>query len=62
MTTNYFMPTNDSGKADLLDHFSSALPRYAAALDVSAVDLVALKADADAFSLHFTCANRCIGL
>ena len=54
MTTNYFMPSTDSGKADLLDHFSSALPRYATLLDVSAVDIAALKADAEAFryALH----------
>jgi len=49
MTTNYFMPSTDSGKADLLDHLSSALPRYAALLDVSTVDVAALKVDADAF-------------
>ena len=54
MTTNYFMPSTDSGKADLLDHLSSTLPRYAALLDVSTVDIAALKADADAFryTLH----------
>ena len=26
MTTNYFMPTTDSGKADLLDHLAATLP------------------------------------
>ena len=54
MTTTYFMPSTDSGKADLLDHFSGAMPRYATLLDVSAVDMAALKADADAFryALH----------
>ena len=49
MTTNYFMPSTDGGKADLLEHLSSTLPRYAALLDVSAIDLAVLKADADAF-------------
>ena len=49
MTTTYFMPSTDSGKADLLDHFSGAISRYAPLLDVSAVDMAALKADAEAF-------------
>ena len=35
MTSNAFMPNTDSGKADLLDHAASILPRYAALLEVS---------------------------
>ena len=54
MTTNYFMPTTDNGKADLLEHLAATLPRYATLLDVSDADLAALKADADGFryTLH----------
>jgi len=54
MTINYFMPTTDNGKADMFDHFAAAMPRYAPLLDVSAVDVATLKADADAFryTLH----------
>ena len=49
MTTNYFMPTTDNGKADLLDHLAATLPHYAVLLDVSAADLASLGADAPAF-------------
>jgi len=28
MSTSYFMPTSDSGKADLLDHLASNLTHY----------------------------------
>ena len=49
MTTNYFMPTTDNGKADLLDHLAATLPHYAVLLEVSDADLASLKADAAAF-------------
>ena len=49
MASNYFMPTTDNGKADLLDHLAISLTRYASQLDISDVDLAGLKADADGF-------------
>jgi hypothetical protein len=49
MTTNTFMPSTDSGKADLLEHAASTLPHYAALLEVTNEDLVSLQADALAF-------------
>ena len=54
MATNSYMPTNDSGKADLLDHLATTLPHYAVLLDISEADLASLKADADSFryALH----------
>lgn len=49
MATTSYMPTDDSGKADLLDHLAATLPHYAELLEVSADAQAALKADADAF-------------
>jgi len=49
MMSNSFMPSTDSGKADLLDHAASILPHYIAILEVSNEDLASLQADAAAF-------------
>ncbi|MEI6145905.1 MAG: hypothetical protein D0531_04455 [Methylococcales bacterium] len=49
MTSNAFMPSTDSGKADLLDHVASILVNYASILEVTAEDLASLQADAHAF-------------
>jgi len=49
MTSNSFMPSTDSGKADLLDHAATTLPHYAAILEVTTEDLTSLQADALAF-------------
>jgi|GEM_PF-5100738 len=49
MTSNAFMPNTDSGKADLLDHVATILPRYAALLEVTNEYLADLQADALAF-------------
>jgi hypothetical protein len=49
MTNNSFMPSTDSGKADLLEHLTSTLPHYAALLEANNDDLVNLHADAVAF-------------
>ena len=39
MSTITFMPSTDSGKADLLNHLSTALPQYATLLNMTADDL-----------------------
>jgi len=49
MPTSSYMPKDDSGKADLLDHVAATLPKYAALLEISAEDLASLQADAVAF-------------
>ena len=49
MPTSSYMPKDDSGKADLLDHVAATLPKYAALLEISPEDLASLQADAVAF-------------
>jgi len=49
MTKNYYLPSDDSGKADLLEHFAAKLPQYAETLEVSAADLASAQADAAAW-------------
>lgn len=49
MATTGYMPTDDSGKADLLDHLATTLPRYAEVLGIAEDVLNSLKADAAAF-------------
>ena len=49
MPTSSYMPKDDSGKADLLDHVATTLPKYAALLEISAEDMASLQADAVAF-------------
>jgi hypothetical protein len=43
------MPNSDSGKADLLDHLAATLPHYIDILNITAEEVAAVKADADAF-------------
>lgn len=49
MAKNYYLPADDSGKADLLEHFAAKLPQYAKILEISAADLASAQADAAAF-------------
>ncbi len=37
MAKNYYLPSDDAGKADLLDQFTAKLPKYSATLEISAV-------------------------
>ncbi|MDD5035233.1 MAG: hypothetical protein PHE55_10775 [Methylococcaceae bacterium] len=46
MAKNYYLPKDDSGKADRLDHFAAKLPQYATLLEISAADVSAVQADA----------------
>ena len=54
MTASYYLPTDDAGKADFLDHLAATLPKYAGLLEISEADIFQLKADAAAFrhALH----------
>ena len=49
MPTSSYMPKDDGGKADLLDHVAATLPKYADLLNVSAEDLAFHQDDAVAF-------------
>ena len=49
MTTSSYMPNDDAGKADLLDHLAATLPKYAALLGLSDADLATRQADAASF-------------
>ena len=49
MTSNSYMPSTDSGKADLLDHVATTLPHYVTVLEVTNDDLASLQADALVF-------------
>jgi len=46
MPTSSYMPKDDNGKADLLDHVAATLPKYAALLDVTADEMTSHQADA----------------
>ena len=54
MATLSYMPNDDGGKADLLDHIAATAPRYTEILGLSPDDLAERQADADAFryTLH----------
>ena len=54
MTAIYYLPTDDTGKADFLDHLAATLPKYAGLLEISEADIATLKADAASFryTLH----------
>ena len=54
MTTSSYMPNDDAGKADLLDHLAATLPKYTALLSLSDTDLATRQADAASFryTLH----------
>ena len=57
MPTSSYMPKDDNGKADLLDHVAATLPKYAALLNVSAEDMASHQADAIAFRYGFNLHN-----
>ena len=58
MPTSSYMPKDDSGKADLLDHVAATLPKYAALLDISAVELASQQADAVGFRYALNLHNQ----
>jgi hypothetical protein len=49
MPTSYFLPPDDGGKADLLDHLAATLPKYAAIFALTSEMLAQRQADALAF-------------
>jgi len=49
MSTTTFMPSTDSGKADLLNHLTTALPPYATLLNISEDELAILNNDTFSF-------------
>jgi len=49
MTTTTFMPVTDGGKANLLDHLSTALLPYSTVLNIAPEDIASLSADAQSF-------------
>ena len=49
MAKSYYLPKDDSGKAELLEHLAARLPLYAEPLEVSPADVTSLQADAAAF-------------
>lgn len=49
MATLYFLPSDDAGKADALDHFAAKLPSYAAQFGISDAEVAQVQADAAAF-------------
>ena len=57
MAKNYYLPKDDSGKAELLEHLASRLPIYTDTLEVSAADITSLQADAAAFRYTLTSFN-----
>ena len=54
MTTSSYLPNDDSGKADLLEHLAATLPKYAELLGIKPEYIATLQADAIAFrrALH----------
>jgi hypothetical protein len=46
MPTSPYMPHDDAGKAELLEHLAAILPKYAELLDVKPEDIATLQADA----------------
>ena len=57
MAKSYYLPKDDSGKAELLEHLANRLPAYAETLEISALDIAGLKADAEAFRDTIACTN-----
>ena len=49
MVKTYYLPTDDAGKADLLDHIAAKLPAYAEILGMDDTDIKTAQADAAAF-------------
>ena len=58
MPKNYYLPTDDSGKAELLEHLAAKLPAYSAVLDINSADLADLQADAIAFRYTLSVFNQ----
>ena len=58
MPTNTYLPKDDSGKADLLDHVAATLPKYTGTLEISADDLTSLQADAVSFRYALNILSR----
>lgn len=56
-TKTYYLPSDDSGKAELLEHLANRLPAHATTLGLTEADLNEVKADADAFRYTLTAAN-----
>ncbi|KAB2965007.1 hypothetical protein [Zoogloea sp.] len=54
MPKSYYLPTDDSGKASLLESLATQLPVYAELLDIPPADLTELRADAAAFRFNLT--------
>ena len=46
MAKNYYLPKDDSGKAELLEHLANRLPVYAETLEVSALDIAGQRVNA----------------
>lgn len=57
MAKNYYMPKDDSGKAELLEHLATRLPIYAELLEISTADINSLQADATAFRYTLSAFN-----
>ncbi len=57
MAKSYYMPKDDSGKAELLEQLATRLPIYADLLEISAVDISSLQADAAAFRYTLSAYN-----
>lgn len=58
MPKNYYLPTDDSGKAELLELIASQLPTYAEPLGLTPADVAELKADAEAFRFTLAVLNQ----
>ncbi|HMW53849.1 MAG TPA: hypothetical protein PK229_04325 [Rhodocyclaceae bacterium] len=58
MPKNYYLPTDDAGKAELLEHLAARLPFYAEQLNVSTGELSSLNADASAYRYTMTMNNQ----
>ena len=57
MPTSSYLPKDDTGKADLLEHVAATLPKYTELLEISAEDMASHQADAVAFRYGFNLHN-----
>jgi len=46
MPTSPYMPTDDTGKADFLEHFAATLPKYTDILEIKPEDIASVQTDA----------------
>lgn len=58
MPKTYYLPTDDSGKAELLELIASQLPAYAEELGLTPADVSEVKADAEAFRFTLAVLNQ----